>query len=77
MKIYDNETGALIGELSETDFQFLHTHLVDESVEDRDYYINQDTLDMLAAHGASAELLMLLQQALGYDGQAEIRWSAE
>jgi hypothetical protein len=77
MKLYDSETDQLIGELSEADFQFLHANLVEESVADDDYYINQDTLDMLAVRGASAGLLMLLQNALGNDGEAEIRWSAD
>jgi hypothetical protein len=45
--LYDSATGALIGTISETQLQALVDTLEEESVEDRDYYINRATVDML------------------------------
>jgi hypothetical protein len=75
VKVYNNETGALLGEISEEQLQVLIDQLEEESLEDYDYYINQATIDMLAQQGASGELLAILRQAVGDRGEAEIRWS--
>jgi hypothetical protein len=75
VKVYNNETGALLGEIGEDQLQLLVDQLEEESLEDRDYYINQVTIDLLAQKGASSELLAILRQAVGERGEAEIRWS--
>ncbi len=76
MKMYNNETNELIGTITAEDVEFLKGHLEEESLEDRDYYINQDTLDLLADTGASQGLINLLKQAMGDEGEVEIRWVA-
>lgn len=77
IKLYDNESGEALGEITEEQLDFLIDQLEEESSEDDDYYINQDTLDMLSEAGASDELLEMLQEAIGDDGEAEIRWERE
>jgi hypothetical protein len=55
--------------------QFLIDHLEEEDATDRAYYINQDTVSLLRAEGASQELLAILDRAIAGTGDADIRWS--
>ncbi len=77
IKIYDLQTDKLVGELTEAQFQFLANHLEEESLEDRDYYLNQATVDMLEEDGADAGLVAVLRQALGGKEDMDIRWERE
>jgi hypothetical protein len=74
-RIYNNDSGDLLGEISETELQSLTNLLEEESAEDRDYYITIDTVDYLASKGADAALIALLRSAVGDQGGIEIRWS--
>ena len=73
-KLYDNQTGTMLGEVSDEQMRVMMGLLEEESLDDRDYYVNQDTVDMLVDAGAGAELVALLQQAMGAKGEAEVRW---
>ena len=73
--LYDNETGAACGAITEAQLEFLIGQLEEESTEDTDYYIDRLTLDMFQANGADAGLLAVLRQALGDREGMEIRWS--
>ncbi|HEX6903503.1 MAG TPA: galactosyldiacylglycerol synthase [Thermoanaerobaculia bacterium] len=75
VEIFDNQTGALLGTLTDDQFQFLADHLEEESDEDQDYYLNRTTVDTLEGEGADPELIALLRRALGNGDEAEIRWS--
>ncbi len=74
IKLYDLQTKTLIGEISEDQFKFLADHLEEESLEDRDYYLNQATLDMFEQAGGDAALIALLRQAMGDREDMDIRW---
>ncbi len=75
IKLYNKDSGALIGELSEKQLQDLIDLLVEESAEDQDYYIESTTLDYLAEHGADPALLAMLRPHVpeGEEG-IEIEW---
>jgi hypothetical protein len=77
VKLYDNKTNKLLGSIADEQLQVLIDQLEEESGEDQDYYLNRETLDMLARAGANGELLALLQQALGENEEGEIRWVRE
>ncbi|HJU06288.1 MAG TPA: hypothetical protein VJ692_14160 [Nitrospiraceae bacterium] len=77
INIYDNKTNKLLGATTQEQLQVLIDQLEEESGEDQDYYVNGETLDMLAQAGATRELLALLRQALGEKGEGEIRWARE
>ena len=77
VKLYDNKTNKLLGFITDEQLQVLIDQLEEESGEDQDYYLNRETLDMLARAGANGELLALLQQALGENEEGEIRWVRE
>lgn len=73
--VYDNATNRLLGEISEAQLQVLIDRLEEESNDDQDYFLNRETLDLLAKGGADANTLAILQGAIGANGQGEIRWS--
>ncbi|HEY7270246.1 MAG TPA: galactosyldiacylglycerol synthase [Dehalococcoidia bacterium] len=75
IKLYNDQTGEELGEVSDDDVQFLIDQLEEEDAADTSYYINQDTITMLRADGASQELLVLLEKAVAGSGDADVRWS--
>jgi processive 1,2-diacylglycerol beta-glucosyltransferase len=77
IKLYDLQSGDLVGELTEEQFGFLASELEEESSEDQDYYLNQATVDMLEADGADPGLIAVLRQALGAKEDMDIRWVRE
>ena len=58
IKLYDKDTGAPLGELSEEQLTFLQEQLEEEGAGDQDYYLNPDTIDLLAEAGAPAGLVV-------------------
>ncbi|MFO7633167.1 MAG: hypothetical protein R6W76_11535 [Caldilinea sp.] len=74
-RIYNNESGDLLGEVTESELNSLISLLEEESAEDRDYYITADTIDFLETKGGGAALIALLRKALGDQAGVEIRWS--
>ena len=77
VNVYDNKTNKFLGPITDEQLQMLIDQLEEESGEDQDYYLNGETLDMLARAGATGELLALLRQALGENGEGEIRWARQ
>jgi len=77
VKVYNEDTGVLIGEISEEQLRFLVGELVEESLDDVDYYLSEATVDMLEADGADADLVELLRQALGESGEVNIIYRRE
>jgi hypothetical protein len=75
IKLYDNSTNELIGEITDLDLSFMIEQLEEEWAEDHDYYINWPTVDLFESKGASALLLELLRTALADRDDMEIRWS--
>ena len=72
--LYDNDSDAAIGDISESDLKFLIDNLEEETSDDRDYYLRPETVAMLAERGGSDALLTLLRTALGEREGVEIRW---
>lgn len=72
--LYDNESGEKLGEITSAQVQFLQNNLEEEWLEDQDYYISLDTLDLLADQGADEALLEVLRQGLRGRTEMEIRW---
>lgn len=77
IRIYDNETGDVIGNINEEQLQFLIDQLEEESADDQDYFISRETLAMFESVGADTELLDLLRGAMGHQQAIEIRWARE
>lgn len=73
----NKDTGVQLGTLSEDELTFLTEALEAESSTDQDYYINHATVSMLETDGAPAELLAMLNRALGEHDGVDIVWSRE
>jgi len=75
VKLYDNKTGVLIGEITPQQLKFLIDQLEEESLEDKDYAITRMTLEFFEAQGIDPQLESLLRKALGENEELIIRWS--
>src|SRR5438034_847946 len=67
IQLYDKDTGAPLGAITEEHLQFLADQLEEESPEDQDYYINEPTLDAFEEAGAAPALLLVTWR--GYQGE--------
>jgi processive 1,2-diacylglycerol beta-glucosyltransferase len=72
--IVDALSGELIDEVTGKEMRVLFDNLEIESTTDADFYINRDTLALLAERGASPHLIDVLQRALGDRDECDIRW---
>ena len=75
IQLRDKKSGSVIGKITEEQLQFLIDQLEEEFDEDKDYYLNRTTLDMLRERGADKTLMEILERALGSREGAEIEWS--
>jgi processive 1,2-diacylglycerol beta-glucosyltransferase len=75
ISLRDKETGADVGSISEEQLRFLVDQLEEEFEEDRDYHLNQTTLDVMEQKGADPDLIALLRRAIGDREGIEIEWS--
>ncbi|HET9947547.1 MAG TPA: hypothetical protein VFQ22_01350 [Longimicrobiales bacterium] len=74
IELYDGETGQLLGQVTEEQLEFLIDHLEETGASDRDYYVDEATVDLLEDEGGDPELVELLREAVeGREGM-EIRW---
>jgi inactivated superfamily I helicase len=73
-RLYNKQTNALLGELSESDVDCLVDVLEEEDSKDVDYFIDLDTVDILEDNGASQQLVTLLRAAIGATEGVDVRW---
>jgi processive 1,2-diacylglycerol beta-glucosyltransferase len=74
-RLYIEESNRVLGEVSDAELKVLFENLEEESAEDTDYYITQDTVDYLESRGADTKLVAMLRQAIGANDGVDIRWS--
>ena len=72
--LYNDSTGELLGPITEADLAVLVEALEEESTEDRDYFIDAATIDVIADGRATEHLVALLRKALGESDGVDIRW---
>lgn len=75
-KLYEKQSGKLLGEVTQDDVQLLIDQLEEEHRGDRDYFINTATIDLLESAGASDGLLHLLRGAVGGGEGLEVRYES-
>lgn len=75
VELFDKQTGAAVGTLTDDQFQYLVDHLEEESSEDDDYYVNRATVDILENEGADPVLVEVLRRALGDREEMDLRWT--
>ncbi|HEY6223406.1 MAG TPA: hypothetical protein VIW26_06465 [Gemmatimonadales bacterium] len=72
--LYIKGTNELLGSITEHELQFLEDSLEETSAEDRDYFVDQATIDLLADGRATDHLVHLLKRAVGSGDGVEIEW---
>lgn len=77
IKLFDAQTGEMIGSITEAQLQFLKEQLEEESLEDQDYAIARMTVAYFATLDADPQLITLLTRALGTKEEVIIRWTRE
>lgn len=73
-QLIDAADGRVLGTVTDDQFQDLTDALEEESLEDRDYYINLDTVDLLEQQEADVALVELLRSALQEREEMDILW---
>ena len=68
------DTGDEIGTINDKQLAFLVEQLEEEHDDDKDYFIDRDTLELLSDNGADPELLALLEKGLAGDDEMDISW---
>lgn len=68
------DTGDDVGTITDVQLKFLVEQLEEDHEEDEDYYVDRDTLELMADNGADPELLALLEKAMGEDDHMDIAW---
>lgn len=77
IQLHDVEHDTPIGTITEEQLELLAEHLEEESLEDSDYYLSGETIDMLEDRGVDADVVTLLRDALdGRDG-LDVRWTRD
>ncbi|MGE0546664.1 MAG: galactosyldiacylglycerol synthase [Kofleriaceae bacterium] len=71
------DTGDAIGTITDEQLKFLVDQLEEEHDEDRDYYIDRPTLEVLSDNDIDPELLAMLEKAMGDDDAMDIVWEAD
>lgn len=74
-KILLADNNAMIAEITSEQLEFLQDYLVGEDAQDKEYYINRDTLEMLEDAGCDEELMTRLKETLGEKEDMEIVWT--
>ena len=74
IRIYDKDSGALLGDVAQEDLQVMIDAFEEESSTDQDYFIDAQTIELLQGAGASDRLLNLLREIVGTSDGVDIRW---
>jgi processive 1,2-diacylglycerol beta-glucosyltransferase len=77
IRLYDNETDADLGTISEEQLEFLVEELVEESLDECTYNINPGVIGGLEAHGGDPQLITLLRRALGTRTSMELLYEPD
>jgi len=74
IELVDLASKSVVGRITEDDLAWLKSQLEKESEDDRDYYFDRPTLDMLGEKGASQQLMAVLRGALGSRDEMDLQW---
>jgi len=73
-RLYNKQSGALLGAVTDADVQCLIDVLEEEDTKDVDYFIDLSTVEILEANGASPGLAKLLRESIGTAEGIDVRW---
>jgi hypothetical protein len=73
-RLFRLDTGDDIGTITDVQLAFIVEQLEEEHDDDKDYFIDRDTLELLSDNGADPDLLAMLEKAIGEDDGMNIAW---
>ena len=71
----NKDTSVSIGTISDDDLKFIIDMLEEEDSEDRDYWIDNTTLEYFEENSCGDHLMEILREAVGEGEGIEIEWS--
>lgn len=74
IRLVDRLNGEVLGDISGDDMEVLHKALTEDDESDADYYLNPETLTLLAEAGMSEGALEILKKALTEREEVDIGW---
>ena len=74
LKLKNKATGQELGTITEEQLKFLQEQLEEESLEDKDYWLNRNQVEVMAENGGDPALIALLNSALGNGDEVEVVW---
>ena len=74
IRLTNETTGNVLGEISDADFEIMRKALEEEGPTDQDYYINEETIQLLAEQGLSSAAQDLLRSGLDAQGELDVLW---
>ncbi len=74
IELHDKETGQLVAVIGEAALAVLVDVLEEEDSEDKDYYIDAPTLQLLADAGLDKETLQTIGHAIGDREGIDVEW---
>jgi hypothetical protein len=79
IRLFNKDSGALLGEVTEEQIEELSEFLELESPEDHDYWINSEEVELMEQEGLDPEVVALLKTAVGADNEEgiEVEWRKE
>lgn len=77
IKLFDSDTEAEIGEVSEDQLAFMIEHLVEESLDEFSWNLDPPAINSLESSGAEPALVTLLRRGLGSRTSMEVRYEPE
>jgi len=77
IKLYDNDTDADLGAISDEQLEFLVEELAEESLDEYTYRINPSVIASLEANGGDPPLIAFLRRALGSRTSMEVRYEPD
>jgi hypothetical protein len=73
-RLFRLDTGDEIGNINDTQLSFLVEQLEEEHDDDKNYFIDRETLELLSDNGADLDLMALLEKGMGDDDEMNIAW---
>ena len=75
IELYEINTGKVLGHISEKELKYLIDSFAEWGMEDNDFYILRETVDLFEERGADAHLVATLRDMMGEKNDMEIGWT--
>lgn len=75
--LYDVDSGAQIGSISQAQLKALIDWMEEEYIDDRDYYVSAEEVELMEEDGIDPALTGLLRQALRGRQEMDIRYATD